>query len=158
MPVGSDGAASTTLPRTWRPLGARVVAAAAAVILVGTMVFLWVLLPASVQERFSPLQRATVVAFFAAMVVALYALFRTSARADADGLTIVNGYRTRRFVWAEIVRVSFNPNRPWALLDLADAGTVVVMAIQSADGTRAQKSARELAAVLAERSRTGTDP
>ncbi|MEJ7689122.1 MAG: PH domain-containing protein [Nocardioidaceae bacterium] len=156
MPADSEGAAPTTLPRTWRPLGARVVAAAAAVILVGTMVVLWILLPASVQERFSTLQRATVVAFFAAMVVALYALFRTSARADAAGLMVVNGYRTRRFVWAEIVRVSFNPNRPWALLDLADADTVVVMAIQNADGARARQSARELAAVIAERSRTGT--
>ncbi len=157
MPAGSDATAPTTLPRTWRPLGARVVAALAAVVLVATMVFFWLLLPASVQDRFSALQRVTLIAFFAAMVVALYALIRTSARAEVGGLTIVNGYKTWRFAWAEIVRVSFNANRPWALLDLADGGTVVVMAIQYADGARARQSARELAAVIAERTRTECD-
>ncbi|MBA2699029.1 MAG: PH domain-containing protein [Nocardioidaceae bacterium] len=133
------------------------VAAAAAVALVGTMVFLWLMLPQSVQDRFSTLQRATVIAFLAAMVAVLHALFRTLARAEAPGLTIVNGYKTRRFEWAEIVSVSFNPNRPWALLDLADGDTVVVMAIQNADGARASRSARELAGVIAEQSRTDRD-
>ncbi len=157
MPAGSEDAPRTTLPRTWRPLGARVVAAVAAVVLVATMVFFWLMLPASVQDRFSALQRVTLIAFFAAMVVVLYALFRTSARADSRGLTIVNGFKTRRFAWAELVRVSFNANRPWALLDLADGDTVVVMAIQYADGARARRSARELAALIAECTRTERD-
>ncbi len=157
MPADCDGHILVSLPRSYRPLGTRVVAATAAVGMTVAMVVLWESLPASVRADFTEFQRVTLLVFFAAMLLILFALFRTSARADDSGLRVVNGYRTHRLEWAEIISVSLHPNRPWAMLDLADGGTLAVMAIQSADGARASRSARELAGVIAERSRADRD-
>jgi hypothetical protein len=143
------------LPHTFRPLGARIAAAMAAVVLIGMMTLLWLLMSQEVQETFTTFQRVTLVVVIAIMVLLLYALFRTSARADYDGLTIVNGFHRRRFAWAQIVRVSLSSNRPWALVDLDDGSTASVMAIQSSDGARARRAARELAALVEQR--TGTE-
>ncbi len=142
------------LPHTFRPLGVRVAAAMAAVALIVMMSLLWLLMSREVQDTFSTFQRITLVVVFGVMVALLYSLFRTSARADADGLTVVNGFRRRRLAWAQIVRVSLSANRPWALIDLDDGSTQSVMAIQSSDGDRARQAARSLAAIVAEQSGT----
>jgi hypothetical protein len=145
---------TVTLPIRYRPFGARMAAGLAAVVLVVAMAYLWLMLPSDVQQDFSIAQRVTLVAFFAAILALLNAIFRTSAIADESGLTVVNGYKRRRFDWPEVVKVTLTPNRPWALLDLADGDTVSVMAIQVSDGRRAIVAARELARVLAQQSRT----
>jgi hypothetical protein len=119
------------------------------VILVASMSFLWVMLPSSIQAGFGIAQRLTLILFLVVMLVVLNAMFRTSARADDEGLTITNGYRVRRFGWAEVLGVSLGANHPWALVDLADGTTVALMAIQSSDGARASRAAHELAAVIA---------
>lgn len=147
---------SVALPHTYRPLGARVAAAGAAIALIAMLAFLWVMLSDEVQAQFSLFQRLTLVVVFGAMVFVLYGVFRTAARAEDRGLTVVNGFVVRRLEWTQIVRLSLSRNRPWALLDLDDGSTVAVMAIQSADGVRATRSARELAAVIADR--TSIDP
>ena len=145
------------LPRLYRPRGARIAAGVAAVTLVVAMAVLWLLLSADARAGFTVSQRITLLGFLAAHVAVLYAVYRTSARADANGLTVVNGYRVHRYEWAEVVRVSLGPHRPWALLDLADGSTASVMAIQSADKQLAARSVRELAWVLAHRSSTDHD-
>lgn len=132
--------------------------AVAAAVLVAAMAFLWVMLPDHVRAEFGIAQRVTLIAFFVAVLTVLYGMFRTSASADEAGLTVANGYRVRRFEWPEIVRVSLTANRPWALLDLADGTAVSVMAIQSSDGDRAKRAARELAVVIAQRSPPGRSP
>jgi hypothetical protein len=153
MPAASEPVTTATdLPRTYRPLGARVAAGVAAVVLIAAVGFLWSMLSADVQATFTPFQRITLAGVFAVFIALLNALFRTKAVADVDGLTVVNGYATHRLEWAEIVRISLTPNRPWALLDLADGDTVSVMALQTADGERASRSTRELAAVIARQS------
>ena len=126
----------------------------AAVVLVAAIAFLWVMLPGEVQADFGIGQRVTLIGFFVAVLVLLNAIFRTSATADSSGLTVVNGYKKRRYDWPEVVKVTLTPNRPWALLDLAEGETISVMAIQVSDGSRARAAARELAAVLAQQSRT----
>jgi hypothetical protein len=151
QPVDEPTAQPVALPRTYRPLGARVATALAAVILVSSMSFLWVLLPGSIQAEFAPGQRLTLVLLLIVLLVVLNAMFRTSAHADDGGLTITNGYRVRRFSWPEVLGVSLGANSPWALLDLADGTTVALMAIQSSDGARARRAAQELAAVIASR-------
>ncbi|MBA2560036.1 MAG: PH domain-containing protein [Propionibacteriales bacterium] len=140
------------LPRQYRPFGARIAAGIAAVVLVAAMALLWLMLPSRVRAEFGLAQRATLVAFFAAVLAVLYGMFRTSATADETGLVVTNFYKVRRFHWPEIVQISLSANRPWALLDLADGTAVSVMAIQSSDGDRAVRAARELAGVLAQRS------
>jgi hypothetical protein len=126
----------------------------AAGVLVAAVAFLWVMLPGEVQDDFSVSQRVTLIGFFVAMLALLNAIFRTSAKADVDGLTVTNGYKARRFEWAEIVRISLSPNRPWALIDLATGDTVSVMAIQVSDGERAKVATRQLRAVMAQQSAT----
>jgi hypothetical protein len=145
------------LPAVYRPFGARIAAAAAAIVLVCAVAFLWMMLPAEVQADFTTFDRVTLLAFFLAILVVLYGLYRSSATADEDGLTIVNGYRTHRYGWAEVVRVSLSRNRPWALIDLDDGETLSVLAIQTSDGRRAVASARELAQVLAQQTHTARD-
>lgn len=154
MPADSDARAPVRLPVTYRPFGTRVVAVTSAVALVGAVAFLWSMLPASVRDEFTVLQRITVLVLFAVILLVLYGLFRTSARADVSGLRVVNIYKARHLEWPEVISLSLNPNRPWAMLDLADGETLAVMAIQNADGARASRSARELAEVIAECSRT----
>ncbi len=150
--------APVDLPRLYRPKGARIAAALAAATLVAAMAGLWLLLSEEVRASFSFPQRVTLVAFFAVVLAGLYGVYRTSARADDAGLTVVNGYRLHRYEWAEVVRVSLGPHRPWALLDLADGSTASVIAIQSADKDLASRSVRELAAVLDHRTRPGPTP
>ncbi len=145
------------MPRTYRPLGARVATAMASVVVIAAVSFLWIMLPDDVQDDFSVFQRLTLLGFFGAVLVLLHGIFRTAARADEVGLTVTNGYHRHRFEWAEIVRLSLTPNRPWALIDLADGTTLSVMAIQTADGDRGMRLARELAGVIAERNRTDRD-
>lgn len=144
--------APVDLPRRYRPFGARIATATAAAVLVAAMSFLWLMLPGEVQDDFTLFQRLTLLLFFAAVLVVLYGIFRMSALADDDGLLVVNGYRTHRHEWAELVRISLSQNRPWALIDLSDGTTVAVMAIQTADGERGMAQARELAALIAARS------
>ena len=153
MPADSD----LNLPITYRPLGARVASAVAAAAIVFIMTFLWVLLPAEVQEDFSVFQRVTLIGFFVAILVLLNGIFRTSAKATAGGLDVINGYHKHRLVWGQIVRVSLSPNRPWALIDLDDGTSMSVMAIQSSDGPRAQRAARHLAVLVQAQTRTDHD-
>jgi hypothetical protein len=143
-----------SLPTSYRPLGARLATAAAGVVLTAAVVFLWLMLPDVVQADFTPFEKLTLIGFFVAVLVILFAVYRSAAIADEDGLTVVNGYRTHRYRWAEIVRVTLSPHRPWALIDLADGGTMSVLAIQGSDGERAVRNARELAAVLEQQTRT----
>lgn len=142
------------LPRRFRPFGARLAAGFAAAALVATIAFLWSMMTGEVQDAFTPFQRITLLGVFGAMLGVLNAVFRTSALADHKGLTVVNGYRVHRFSWPELVRVTLTPNRPWALIDLANGTTVSVMAIQVSDGKRASEAARLLATMIAEQSRT----
>ena len=153
MPADSD----TTLPITYRPLGARVASAVAAGAIVFIVTFLWVLLPGEVQEDFSVFQRVTLIGFFVAILVVLNGIFRTSAKATLGGLDVVNGYHKHRLEWGQIVRVSLSANRPWALIDLDDGTSMSVMAIQTSDGPRAQRAARHLAVLVQAQTRTDHD-
>ncbi len=56
----------------------------------------------------------------------------------------MNGYRTRRFDWNEVLAVTLRPGSPWAELDLADGTTVAAMGIQGSDGDRARAQVRRL--------------
>jgi hypothetical protein len=142
------------LPARYRPFGIRIATAAAAVVLTAAMVFLWLMLPSEVQDAFTVFERLTLVFFLVVVLAVLFGLYRSVAIADGDGLTVVNGYRRHWYPWAEVVRVSLLPHRPWATIDLADGDTKPLIAIQGSDGDRAVRSVRELAAVLAQQSRT----
>jgi hypothetical protein len=133
------------------------VAAMSAGVLVIVVAFLWFSLPAHVRAEFGWFQRITLLAFFLAVVVLLYGVFRTRVAASERGIAVTNGFRRYEFAWAEVVAISLTQHRPWALLDLTDGTTTSVMALQSSDGSRATRSARELAGLIAARSATDRD-
>lgn len=144
-----------SLPVTWRPrLGRFVVYAMAAVVTV-TSLALAALLPAEVRAGFSGPQVATLVLLWAGLMALGWALSRPRVLADASGLTVVNMVRTRRLEWAEVVSVRMASGDPWVLLDVSDGTTLPAMGIQSADGERGRRAARELRALVDRYSQPG---
>lgn len=83
-----------------------------------------------------------------------YAVIR--AVPSPSGLRVVNLLTSRDLEWAEIVRVGFSGGAPWAVLELADTEELSVMAIQRADGERAEREASRLAALVEHHHRLGT--
>lgn len=65
-----------------------------------------------------------------------------------EGLVVRNLVVKRTLTWPEVVSVHFGGGDPWVTLDLADADTVAVMAIQKADGPVALREASRLAALV----------
>ena len=152
MPAASDPggapAGRSSLPRTWRPLGVRL-----AVVFFGSMLLVvcaaaWFGFDPSVRERFTFLQRATLVLFGLCFALVGWALGRSRVTARSEGLVVVNGLRRRELAWEQVLAVHFTSGAPWATLDLSDGTTLAVMALQSSDGRRASQGVRELRALV----------
>ncbi len=145
------------LLRPFRPRAARLVSiplgAAALVLMVGIGVALPRITgtPVGLGDRAGFVAVGVGIAWFLALEAGV------RADVDPDGLTVRNLLRTRRLTWPEIVSVRFGPDRPWVQLDLADGGTLAVMAVQRADGARARGEARRLATLVARFSATERD-
>ena len=158
MPAGSEaGPARGPVVRSFRPLGVRIAIAVFGTLLVATCGAIWIAFPASVRAEFTVFQRLTLLALGLMLGSGGYALARSRVVAHEDGLTVVNGYRTRRFEWAEVLAVTLRPGSPWAVLDLSDGTSVPAMGIQGSDGGRATRQVREVRALVAEYSRTDKD-
>ncbi len=145
MPAASDPSA---LPVRFRPLGVRIASVVFGVVLVGTVVVIWLALPSEAQEAFSFAQKATVVAMMVAGIAVGHAMARCRVDADDTGLTVVNGYRSHRLAWQQVVSVTLRPGSPWAVLDLNDGTTRSAMGIQGSDGSRAVRQTRQLRALV----------
>ena len=148
MPAGSD-AVCPPLPHTWRPFGVRVVLWIVGTLFIALMVAVWIGLGADVRAEFTLFQRATLVIIGLLLFTTYYGLERCKVVATDGGLRVVNGYRTRRFEWSQVLGVSLPRGAPWASLDLSSGTTVAVMAVQGSDGARARRAVRELRACIA---------
>jgi hypothetical protein len=148
MPADSDSS-GVTLPHTWRPLGVRLALWVVGSLLIVLLVAVWILIGADVRRQFSPYQRVTLVIIGLLLFVTYNGLARCKVVATETGLTIVNGYRTRRFAWSQLIQLSLPRGAPWATLDLSDGTSVSVMGIQGSDGTRARRAVREVRACIA---------
>lgn len=73
------------------------------------------------------------------------------------GLEVRNLFLSRSLEWAQVVDVRFGGGRPWVQLDLSDGDTLAVMAVQRADGPRADAEASRLATLVALHSQTERD-
>ena len=154
MPADSERL-TPGLPVTWRPLGPRVVGIAVGAGLVVICVFSWFTFDEETRQRFTLLQKATLIALGLLAFALLYGLIRSRVEAHPDRLVVVNGYRRREYAWAQIVAVHLPPGAPWVTLDLADGDTAAAMGIQGSDGARAQRAARELRRLVARLSDPG---
>src|SRR5687768_3594209 len=153
MPAASDpdratGPATPALPARFRPTGVRVAAVVFGLVLVLTVVVVWLGLPPEAQDGFTVLQRITVAGMVLGVLAIGHALARCRVDADEDGLALVNGYRTHRLAWQQVVAVTLRPGSPWAVLDLADGTTRSVMGIQGSDGNRAVQHTKQLRALI----------
>ncbi len=153
MPADSESAVPD-LPWTVRPLGVRVAVYVLGALLYGTTLVIWFAFSPEVRAQFTFFQLATVAAFGITAGVVGSALARSRVEARQVGVTVVNGYKTRRYEWNEILAVHLPQGSPWATLDLSDGTSVPAMGIQGSDGRRAVESVRRIRAVLSEQSRT----
>lgn len=126
--------------RTFRPLGARVVALVAGSCLVVISGALWFAMPSDIRSAFNPLEVFTLALVLLGILVVLYGIARTRLDVDDDGLHVTNGYRRHDLEWAEVVAIHMGRGAPWALLDTADGRIVKAMALQAADGLRARSA------------------
>lgn len=156
MPAVSEPSA-VSLPHTFRPFGTRiaVVGFGAALFLVSAVV--WLAWPTEIRDQFTFLQKATLVLFGLTYAAFGYALARSRVEAREGGIRVVNGYRTHRYAWSQVLAVSLRPGSPWAVLDLADGTTVGAMGIQGSDGRRAQTQVRQLRSLVDQQTATERD-
>jgi hypothetical protein len=145
-----------TLPRTWRPFGARLAGTVLGGMLLVLVVAVWISWGAEVRSTFSFPQRMTLVGMGLLAFVGWYALVRSRVTADTGGVTVVNGYSRRVLEWSQVLSVNLRRGAPWAGLDLSDGTSIALFAIQGSDGERAVRAVRELRALVA--AHTPTDP
>ena len=154
MPAGSE---PPPVPRTWRPLGPRIVGITVTIALATMCAATWITFGAETRAKFTIFQRGTLIVIALLFGVLMYALLRSRAVAYADRLVVVNGYRRRELTWPQIVAARLPPGAPWVTLDLADGETCAVMGIQSSDGNRARIALRELRALHTAATETAAD-
>ncbi|MFT4263674.1 MAG: PH domain-containing protein [Nocardioides sp.] len=152
MPAGSEPAEArdaraarlAQLPRTWRPLGPRIVALVLVVGLTVVSAVSWIGLGSENQAKFTTFELLTL-AFIALLILTcVHALTRSRVTATRDRLIVVNGYRRRDLAWAQIVTIRLPNGAPWVRLDLTDGEEISAMGIQASDGARARDAVRFL--------------
>jgi hypothetical protein len=118
-------------------------------LLVAVCVAAWFAIGSDVRTRVTLYQWATIVLFAATGTAIGWALVRCRVTASERGLDVVNGFRTHRFEWAEVLAVHLPPGAPFPTLDLADGTSRAAMGIQASDGDRARRAVHELRLLLA---------
>ena len=146
MPAGSE---LPDLPRTYRPFGPRMAALVFGALLVAAFAWLWFTFDQQTRDSVGFLQKATVIGFVLLGLALLNALARSRVVATEEGLTLVNGYRTRSYDWAQVVALRMPVGAPWPSLDLSDGTTVPVMGVHASDGARAKHAVLALKALVA---------
>lgn len=148
MPAGSEPRALPSLPRTWRPFGVRIAVIGFGLMLFAVCAAAWFGFDDSVRARFNILQRITLLVMGAGFVAVGWALGRARVTAEREKLVVVNGFRTRRLDWKEVIAIHLTDGAPWATLDLADGTTISAMAFQGSDGKRASDGVRQVRALI----------
>jgi hypothetical protein len=133
------------LPYTWRPRRTRRFCRGISTVLLVVFGAVAVLLPRGGGLSFSIGDRLGV--FGCAVFISWFLNRHASVRvrASAEGLEVVNLFRTRQFSWGEVLAVRLRPGDPWAFIDVSDGETVALMGIQASDGPAATAAARDLA-------------
>lgn len=149
MPAGSEPPLTPALPHSWRPFGVRVAVWLLGCLLLLLLVAVWIGLGHDLRSQFTAFQRVTLVLMGLLLFGAWHGLVRSRVTASDQGLTVVNGYRTRRFEWSQVISASLRRGAPWATIDLSDGTTVAAMGVQGSDGERARRAVREIRATIA---------
>jgi hypothetical protein len=149
MPADSESLVS--LPHTWRPFGVRIAIYAFGSALIVVFAAMWVALGPEIRGHFTTFQRLTTIFLFLLLFAAYWGLIRSKIVATDQGVTVVNGFRSHHYEWAQIVGISLGRGAPWAHLDLSDGEAHMVLGIQGSDGNRAIRATNELRALIKSR-------
>lgn len=133
-----------------RPQRGRAVALALAVIVFLAFTFAAITVPGQEGQKgdWTIVDRLLIFGMGAVIAWFIWRFATIRAIPSTEGIVVRNLLLTRRLAWPEIVRMQFGGAAPWARLDLIDADTVAVMAIQRADGAHGQALAGRLAALV----------
>ena len=153
MPADSE----LRLPHTFRPFGVRMAVYVFGGVLVLVTGVIWFTFPVEIRDKFTTFQRGTIIVLGLAFLALGWGLARCRVEARQDGLRVVNGYRSRRLEWSEVVAVSMKPGSPWAILDLSDGTAAQALGIQASDGARARRQVLELRRMVDVLTRTERD-
>ena len=154
MPAASEPARGAndrplpSLPHTWRPMGVRIAVLGFGLVLLVVCAAAWFGFDQSVRDRFTWLQRSTLLIMGAGFASCGWALARARVTAEMESLVVVNGFRSRRLAWEEVIAIHLSAGAPWATLDLADGTTISAMAFQGSDGKVARDGVRQLRALI----------
>ena len=133
------------------------------VLLVGSSLFGWYMLPLAVRTQFTWPQVATLAFFVLFMVGMMFSLGLSQAVADASGLTVRNCLVTRRHPWAEIEGVTYGSGDAWPYLQLGatddhpEGRNRMVLGIQRAEGEQAVTRVAQLRALIEAKRPTDSD-
>ena len=154
-PAGAPrGPVAPALPHTWRPMGVRFAVIGFGLMLLVVCAAAWFGFDDETRAKFNILQRLTLIAMGAGFALIGWALGRARVTAEQASLVVVNGFRTRRLEWEQVLGVHLASGAPWATLDLADGTTISAMAFQGSDGKAARDGVRQLRALI---DRDGSD-
>src|ERR1700754_2044747 len=127
----------------------RIVALMSAVMglsLIAVFGVIWFRLPDDARASFSWFQRLTLLAFFGAILWILYRLTTLRVTAYADRLRVRNVFKSYTLPWPSISALRFRAGDAWLQLFDDDGNRLGILAIQAAEGSRASRGARGLAA------------
>lgn len=131
-----------------RPHAMRFVSVIGSGCLIAIFVAIAVALPPDVRSQFTWEQTATLIGFIGVAVAILHGMARSRVVADESGLTVVNGYRKRRYGWGEVDGIGYKDGAPWPEARLTDGSRVLLFAVQSSDGRSAREAVKRLRAFL----------
>ena len=131
--------------KTYRPVGARIVAYGVGLALVVVTTAIAMAMPENVV--FTGTQIATLGLILGGILAGLHGIGRSFVRVDDTGLDIRNGYRRHQIAWTEVRALVMKRGAPWPtlVLDGPDERHLILFAIQGSDGDAASRAVAELA-------------
>lgn len=155
QPATAADVAVPPLPYRVRPFGIRITVAAVLVGLLAVCAAVWIGFGPEVRAKFTVFQISTLLVLGLLIVATGHAVGRSRLDVRADGLTVVNGYRSHDVAWRDVTAVRMRPGAPWASLGLADGTSLGLLAVIQTDGARAERAVRDLRAVARAAHRAG---
>ncbi|MDO5533749.1 MAG: PH domain-containing protein [Propionibacteriaceae bacterium] len=119
------------------------------VVLGGSAVFGWFMLPAGIRALFTELQVLTLAFFVVFMLGVVWSVALGYVKAGPSGLKFRNGLNTRELAWSEVESIRYLPADHWAFVELTDDSDRALLGIQRSDGPKAQEQVDALRAVAA---------
>jgi hypothetical protein len=131
--------------KTYRPVGARIVAYVVSALVMVVTVVIVLAMPDNVV--FTGVQVATLALILLAVFAAMHGIGRSYVRADETGLVIRNGFRRHHVAWSEVRAIVMKRGAPWPTVVLKgpDERHIILFAIQGSDGDVASQAVADLA-------------